>query len=95
ESLLPVFATDRKQERTLFWEHEGNRAVRRGNYKLVALHDSPWELYDMDRDRSELNNLSRVMPGKVQELQRAYEAWARRVGAKPWNDLNAKRPKKN
>jgi arylsulfatase len=95
ESLLPVFARDSKQERTLFWEHEGNRAVRRGNYKLVALHDSPWELYDMDRDRSELNDLSRVMPGKVQELQRAYEAWARRAGVKPWNEVNAKRPKKN
>ena len=95
ENLLPVFTRDRKQERTLFWEHEGNRAVRRGNYKLVALHDSPWELYDMDRDRSELNDLSRVMPGKVQELQRAYEAWARRAGVKPWNEVNAKRPKKN
>jgi hypothetical protein len=49
----------------------------------------------MDRDRSELNDLSRVMPGKVQELQRAYEAWARRAGVKPWNEVNAKRPKKN
>lgn len=94
ESLLPVFARDSKQERTLFWEHEGNRAVRRGSYKLVALHDSPWELYDMDRDRSELNDLSRVMPGKVKELQRAYEAWARRVGAKPWNEVNVQKKKK-
>ncbi|MCS5538963.1 MAG: arylsulfatase [Roseibacillus sp.] len=94
ESLLPVFAGDKKQERTLFWEHEGNRAVRRGNYKLVAIHDTPWELYDMGRDRSELNDLSSAMPGKVKELQRAYEAWARRVGAKPWNEVNVKKKKK-
>ena len=93
ESLLPVFARDRKQERTLFWEHEGNRAVRRGSYKLVALHDSPWELYDMDRDRSELNDLSSAMPVKLRELERAYEAWASRVGAKPWAEVNLKKKK--
>ena len=93
ESLLPVFARDRKQERTLFWEHEGNRAVRRGSYKLVALHDSPWELYDMDRDRSELNDLSSAMPGKLRELERAYEAWASRVGAKPWAEVTLKKKK--
>ncbi len=93
ESLLPVFARDRKQERTLFWEHEGNRAVRRGSYKLVALHDSPWELYDMDRDRSELNDLSSAMPGKLRELERAYEAWASRVGAEPWAEVNLKKKK--
>ena len=94
KSLLPVFAGEKKQERTLFWEHEGNRAVRRGNYKLVAIHDTPWELYDMSRDRSELNDLSSAMPGKVKELQRAFEAWARRVGAKPWNEVNVKKKKK-
>ncbi len=78
ESLLPVFAAEAKQERTLFWEHEGNRAVRKGDYKLVAIHGAPWELYDMSRDRSELNDLSKSMPGKAEELRTTYEAWAKR-----------------
>ena len=94
ESLLPVFAGNKKQERTLFWEHEGNRAVRRGNYKLVAIHDSPWELYDMGKDRSELKDLSATLPEKATALRKAYEDWAGRVGAKPWNEVNVKKKKK-
>ena len=94
ESLLSVFEDDRKDERTLFWEHEGNRAVRRGNYKLVALHDSPWELYDMAKDRSELKDLSVTMPEKAEQLRKAYEGWAKRVNAQPWNEVNVKRKKK-
>ena len=42
------------EDRTLFWEHEGNRAVRQGRWKLVAVHDEPWELFDMEADRTEL-----------------------------------------
>jgi arylsulfatase A-like enzyme len=94
QSLLPVFAADGKADRTLFWEHEGNRAVRRGNYKLVAIHDSPWELYDMGKDRSELKDLSATMPEKTAQLRRVYEAWAKRVGARPWNEVNVKKKKK-
>ena len=93
-SLLPVFTREQNQERTLFWEHEGNRAVRRGPYKLVAIRDAPWELYDMSRDRSELHDLSSSMPGKARELQDAYETWARRVGAQPWDEVTARRNKK-
>jgi arylsulfatase len=94
-SLAPAFNGKKiGRKKPIYWEHEGNRAVRRGNYKLVAIHDTPWELYDMGKDRSELNDLSRTMPGKVEELQRAYEAWARRVGAKPWNEVNVKKKKK-
>jgi arylsulfatase len=94
QSLLPVFARDQKQARTLYWEHEGNRAVRKGDYKLVAIHNTPWELYDMSKDRSELNDLSSAMPKKTKELRTAYEAWAKRVGAKPWDEVNVKKKKK-
>ena len=69
ESLLNLFTKDQKQERTLFWEHEGNRAVRKGDYKLVAMHNSPWELYDMSKDRSELKNLASAIPKKSTELR--------------------------
>ena len=94
QSLLPVFARDQEQARTLFWEHEGNRAVRKGDYKLVAIHDAPWELYDMSKDRSELKDLSSAMPGKARELRTAYEAWARRVGVKPWDEVRVMKKKK-
>ena len=94
ESLLPVFARDQRQQRTLFWEHEGNRAVRKGDYKLVAVHNTPWELYDMSKDRSELKDLASSMPRKAAELRSAWEAWAKRVGAKPWDEVNVKKTKK-
>ena len=92
-TLLPVFAKDSTQPRTLFWEHEGNRAVRQGNYKLVAQHNTPWELYNMRKDRNELHDLSRSMPQKAAELKKLYEAWAHRVGAKPWDEVSVIRKK--
>ena len=94
KSLLPVFSKDSKEERTLYWEHEGNRAVRKGDYKLVAMHETPWELYDMGKDRSELKNLSSTMRKKAEELRILYETWAKRVGALPWNEVNVKKKKK-
>ena len=94
ESLLPVFAQDQKKERTLFWEHEGNRAVRKGDYKLVAVHNTPWELYDMSKDRSELKDLAGSMPWKATELRSAWEAWAMRVGVLPWDEVNVKKKKR-
>ena len=94
KSLLPVFAKDQKKERTLFWEHEGNRAVRKGDYKLVAMHNTPWELYDMSKDRSELKDLSSAMSRKAEKLRSDWESWAKRVGAKPWDEVNVKKKKK-
>ena len=57
----PSTATPLGRER-LFWEHEGNRAIRDGKWKLVAMHRRPWELYDMDADRTELHDLAAAMP---------------------------------
>ncbi|MFL2907551.1 MAG: arylsulfatase [Limisphaerales bacterium] len=97
QTLLPVFTKDSTQPRTLFWEHEGNRAVRQGDYKLVAQHNTSWELYNMRKDRSELHDLTKSMPQKAAELKRLYEAWAHRVGAKPWDEVSViknKKPKK-
>ena len=93
QTLLPVFTKDSTQPRTLFWEHEGNRAVRQGDYKLVAQHNTPWELYNMRKDRNELHDLSRSMPQKAAELKKLYEAWAHRVGAKPWDEVSIVRKK--
>jgi arylsulfatase A-like enzyme len=87
-SLLPVLqGKERKGHDVIFWEHEGNRAVRQGKWKLVGRYANDWELYDMDADRTELNNLATKQPAKVEELKKLYEAWAARVGIEPWDKV--------
>jgi arylsulfatase len=83
-SLLPVLRGGVLAERTLYWEHEGHRAVRRGRWKLVAEHGRPWELYDLAADRAEAKDLARAEPGRVRELEALYQAWATRCGVRPW-----------
>ncbi len=68
----------------LCWEHEGNRAVRDGAWKLVAIHGQPWELYNMDDDRTELHDLAAREPERVRALSAVYDAWAARCGVLPW-----------
>lgn len=73
-SLVPAFAKDVDIPRDfLWWLHEGNRAVRVGNWKLVAAKGDPWELYDMRTDRAEQINLADKMPEKVKELERVWQ----------------------
>lgn len=69
--------------RPLFWEHESNRAVRDGRWKLVAMEDQPWELYDLAVDRTEINNLAAQHPEKVRTLARAWDDWAQRADVLP------------
>jgi arylsulfatase A-like enzyme len=69
---------------SLFWEHTGNCAVRRGRWKLVCAYPGAWELYDIEHDRSELDDLSWKHPDVVAELAEAFETWAGRVGVIPW-----------
>ena len=83
-SLVPSFQGGKMPARTLYWEHEGHRAVLDEETKLVAGFRGPWELYDMTRDRSEMHNLAAAEPERVKALAAKYEAWAARVGAKPW-----------
>jgi len=85
KSLLPIFeGRDRRGHDALFWEHEGNRALRQGKWKLVAASGKPWELYDLEADRTERNNLAAKHPERVDELKALYEAWATRCGVQPW-----------
>ncbi len=70
--------------RTLFWEHEGNRAVRQGDWKLTAANGGEWELYNLAKDRSETKNLATERPERVRELAGAYARWASRVGVMEW-----------
>ncbi len=83
-SLAPTFRGAPLDERAIFWEHEGNRAVRKGKWKLVSKRPGGWELYDIDADRTEMHDLAEKHPEKLTELKAFYEAWAARCGVQPW-----------
>ncbi len=78
KSLLPLFIKDGTVTHdSLWWLHEGNRALRVGDWKIVAAgQESPWELYDMSSDRSESKNLASGKPDKVRELA---AIWAKQL----------------
>ncbi len=81
ESLIGMFQGKRwTREAPIFWEHEGNSAIRWGNHKLVRLHGEPWELYDMDVDRTELNNRIGTDAPLEKDLLRDYDGWAEKTG---------------
>ena len=87
ESLVPAFSGEDMGDRALYFEHEGNRAIRRGKWKLVAQRvgaDGDWELYNLDTDRSELNDLSDERPELVNELASQWESFARKSDMLPW-----------
>jgi arylsulfatase len=72
-SLVPSLARDVNIERvSLWWLHEGNRAIRVGDWKLVAAKGQPWELYDLKTDRAESNNLIDEQPDKARDLEAAW-----------------------
>ncbi|MEO6521166.1 MAG: arylsulfatase [Mucilaginibacter sp.] len=77
-----------KDHDALFWEHEGSRAIRKGQWKLVAENHAGWELYDLVNDRSETNDLAAKYPDKVKKLETEYLTWAANVGVKNWNELS-------
>jgi arylsulfatase len=84
-SLVPVFDNFVLNHEALYWEHEGSRAVRMGKWKLVAQGPSgQWELYDIEADRAETNNLAEQKKGLVSELIAKWEAYATRTNVLPW-----------
>ncbi len=93
-SLAPVFERDMLfYERPLYWEHEGNRGIRVGKWKLVfksekrAWFDIPsstWELYDMENDRTETENLAKEHPELVEKLAAQWQHFADTCMVKPW-----------
>lgn len=86
-SLVPVIERDELQERPLFWEHEGNAAVRLGRWKLVKEYPGDWELYDMLDDRTETNDIASEHPALVEDLARQYDEWAERCGVIPRDEI--------
>jgi arylsulfatase len=84
-SLVPAFSGKPiNREQPLFWEHEGNRAIRVAQWKLVSKQPGGWELYDMIADRTEMNDLAQKQPERVREMAAQWDAWASRVGVVQW-----------
>lgn len=74
-SMVSAFAKDGVVSRdSIWWMHEGNRALRVGDWKIVAAgKESAWELYDLKADRTESKNLAADMPEKVRELAAIWQ----------------------
>jgi arylsulfatase len=93
-SLLPALNGRKLDREFLFWEHEGNRAIRMGNWKLVSKvgeqmkftpeDENAWELYDLESDPSETVNLAEKYPDRVKKMAARWEKEALRLRAKPW-----------
>ena len=94
KSMLPLLRGKDQSihEKPIFWEHEGNKAVRMGPYKAVMKWEldkekQRWELYDISKDRTELNDLSQDEPEKLAELIAAWDEWAVSHQVKPWEQM--------
>jgi arylsulfatase A-like enzyme len=84
KSLVPALRGKPFEHGPMFWEHEGNRAARLGDWKLLAGHGEPWQLYNLADDRVEANDLSSKDPEKLDELKALYRDWAARCDIEPW-----------
>jgi len=85
KSLVGAFDGRPIERDAIFWEHEGNRAMRQGDWKLVAKGPAgAWELYDMAADRTEMHNLASAEPERVKSMVAGWEAWAKRAHVIPW-----------
>jgi hypothetical protein len=73
-----AFAGKPIDREALFWEHEGNRAVRAGRSRLVAVRYNLWHLFNLDADRTERNDLALRYPETITALSARWDDWARR-----------------
>jgi arylsulfatase len=86
-SFAPAFHGEALHRDTpIFWEHEGNRAVRDGKWKLVARFRKPWQLFDMSHDRSETRDLAAAKPALVRKMAAQWDKWAAASYVDPWQE---------
>lgn len=84
KSLVPVFkGKQRKGHDWIYFQYAKNRAIIKGKWKLVSARSGPWELYDMECDRTELNNLANKMPELTSELKQLWHYVAKNVDHLP------------
>jgi arylsulfatase len=94
-SLVPAFDGKPLEREFLAWEHDGNAAIRAGEWKLVRIGaPDAWELYNIDHDRTELNNLAEQQPQRVQAMAAQWRAWAERTQVFPKPGGNPRGKKK-
>jgi arylsulfatase len=87
KSLVPMIRGEQpRSHEVLAWEHFGAKAIREGDWKLVARKSGPWELYDVARDRAEANDLAARHPQKVRDMEAKWERWAKRTNVYPTPD---------
>lgn len=92
-SLHPAFLKQKIQRDALYWEHEGNRAVREGDWKLVAKGPAgDWELYNLRKDRTEQTNLAAIHPELTARLAAKFDAYAKRANVYPLVPYRNNRP---
>jgi len=92
ESLIPTFRGEqRAQHEALFFDFLDNRALMRGRWKLVSAYGGPWELYDLDADRTETLDLASSNPDRVRELEGLWSRWFETSPGRT-NVLGASRP---
>lgn len=100
KSFVPALAGNVIDDsRLLFWEHEGNRAVRYGRWKLVSEYpgawrtlrpypnEGKWELYDIATDRTEIHDLADEKPELVKELAAKWDEWSKRAKVEDWKTI--------
>lgn len=79
-SLLPVLkGKNRKGHEVLYWKFRDSKAVCAGKWKLVQLEDAGWELYDLDEDRTEMNDLVKKYPEKVKQMSALWKDWWKKI----------------
>jgi arylsulfatase len=84
KSLVPILSGEKYAGHdVLAWEHFGAKAIRRGDWKAVARQRGRWELYDVAKDRAEINDLAAKHPDAVRDLEAKWEEWARRTNVYP------------
>ena len=86
-SMFPAISGAAMEVVPLYWEHTGNCAIRLGTWKLVREYPHDWELYDLQIDRTELNDLAAQHPDVVADLSARWQEWADRVGVLPWEQI--------
>jgi arylsulfatase len=84
QSLMQVFSGGTRKRKPIYWEHEGNKAVRDGKWKLVSRFPDSWELFDMEADRTELHDLAATQPERAKSMAAMWDSWAKEIGVQPW-----------
>lgn len=91
KSLSYLWSKGKAPERTYCWEHEGNQAIRKGNWKLVKeFQETYWSLYNLSTDPTEMNDLSGVEAARAKAMLDEYKNWSVKVGVRPYKKAGGK-----